>query len=57
MAKEINLSLIVKHLDHTYVYLHDTSINVMNKVIQADPMILASQELLAFQWRMQITFL
>ena len=42
MAKEINISFLGEHLDHTYVYLHDTSINVMNKVIQADPMILAS---------------
>ena len=27
MAKECNLSFIGEHLDHTYVYLHDTSIN------------------------------
>ena len=37
MAKEINISFLGEHLDHTYVYLHYEFINVMNKIILVDP--------------------
>ena len=49
MTKEIKLSFIGEHLHHSYVYLHGTSIKVVNN--------LAGQQLLAFPTRMQVIFL